>query len=290
MSYVLLALASALLLGIWKFGLSFYRGRVGVYAVILFSALGAGMVYVVHGSVQGTLVFTREDVPEGLIGGALNFVGTLLILLAFARGPVGVAVGVGALYVLVPLGYSVLTGEPVTMAVAIGVVLLVVGLVTFYLPHARADTDANAGGSRSAIMLALGAAVFWGLAIVVIDVGSLQSVTAALTVSQLPQIVMAILLLAMSSTQSLKGVTGTAVAVLAGSGIALALGNMAFFTAANEGDIGVVSVLGSLSPMVTAVLAAVVFKERLTRSDRLAFVIVLIGAAFVAAQGHRVIT
>jgi uncharacterized membrane protein len=73
------------------------------------------------------------------------------------------------------------------------------------------------------------------------------------------------------------------VAVIAGSGIAVALGNIAFFTAANEGDIGVVAVLGSLSPMVTALLAAIIFRERLTRSDYVAFAIVIVGAAFVAA-------
>ena len=133
------------------------------------------------------------------------------------------------------------------------------------------------------ILLALAAAAFYGLAIVVLDVGSLQSVNATLALSQIPQIVLAAGILLLASGQSMQGVTGGAVTVIAGSGVAVALGNIAFFTAANEGDIGVVAVLGSLSPMVTALLAAIFFKERLARSDYLAFSIVIVGAAFVVA-------
>lgn len=67
-----------------------------------------------------------------------------------------------------------------------------------------------------------------------------------------------------------------------GQGRALALGNLPFFTTVSEGDIGVVAVLGSLSPMVAALLAAP-FKERLTRCDQADFAIVLIGTALIVA-------
>lgn len=283
MSYVVLAFASAILFGIWKFGLSFYRGKVSVYAVILVSACGAGVVYLLLGTAAGTLIFTLEDVPEGLIGGTLNFLGTLCVLRAFARGPVGVVSGVGALYVLVPLGYSLVRGEQPTMLAAVGVALLIAGLLAFYAPHASGESVTSSPGARTAILLALIAAAFYGSAIVVLDVGSLQSVDATLALSQIPQIVLALAALVIASGESLNRVTGTAVAVIAGSGVAVALGNIAFFTAANEGDIGVVAVLGALNPMVTALLAAVFFRERLGRSDYVAFAIVIAGAACVVA-------
>lgn len=283
MGYILLALSSALLLGIWQFGLSLYRGKVSVYAVILLSTAAAGVVYVLLGAFQQSLTFNADDVPEGLIGGALNFTGTLLILKAFARGKVGVVVGVAALYVLVPLGYSIYLGEQLTAQATIGVALLLAGIATFYARTIRRSGAHETSNSPAPILLALGAAFFWGLAIVVLDVGSLVSVTGALAASQIPQIAMAATVLVVSSTHSMMGVSGRAVAVLAGSGVALALGNISFFTAANEGDIGVVAVLGSLSPMVTALLAALFFKERLARSDQAAFAIVLIGTALIVA-------
>lgn len=281
MSYLLLAISSALLFGIWKFGLSIYRGKVSVYAVILMSASAAAVVYLVVGALEHSLTFNHQDVPKGLVGGALNFTGTLLVLEAFARGKVGVVVGVAALYVLVPFSYSLYLGEQLTLQMAIGVLCLLVGLAVFYAPHVRDVGSAAGPRSSTPILLALGAAFFWGLAIVVLDVASLVSVTGTLVVSQVPQVLIASLVLIFAAAQSFKGVSGKAIAVLAGAGAALALGNTAFFNAANAGDIGVVSVLGSLSPMVTALLAAIFFKERLGRWDYIAFVIVLVGAGLV---------
>lgn len=283
MSYLLLALCSALLFGIWQFGLSLYRGKVSIYAVLLLSASAAGVVYAIFGTFQHALTFNVEDVPEGLIGGALNFTGTLLILKAFAHGKIGVVVGVAALYVLVPLGYSIYLGEQLSAQAAVGTTLLLVGLGTFYAPSMRGNGSADASRSGTAILLALGAALFWGMAIIVLDTGSLTSVTGTLATSQIPQVAIATTMLLVSSTQSMKGVSLIAIAVLAGSGVALALGNITFFIAANEGDIGLVAVLGSLSPLVTALLSALIFKERLSRSDHIAFAMVLLGAALTVA-------
>lgn len=283
MDFWILAVSSAFLLGIWQFGLSVYRGRLSVYAIILISASTAALVYVAFGFMRSGLTFNTEDTTAGLIGGALNLTGTLLLLQAFARGKIGVAVGVGALYVLVPLGYSLLNGARPTSNVAIGVGLLLAGLVTFYAVHAR-PKDRDAGPkSRVSVLLASGTALFWGLAIIALDVGSRESVTSTLVVSQVPQIAITALVLVFASRQSTKGTSVKALAVLAASGVALALGNISFFTAAQEGNIAIVSVLGSANPLVTALLAAIFFKERLWRSDYVALVLVIVGAALVAA-------
>lgn len=283
MSYLVLAVASALFLGVWKFGLSVYRGKVSMYAVILVSAAAAGVMYVVLGLLEQGLTLNREDVPKGLVGGLLNFAGTLCILKAFARGKVGIAVGVAALYILVPLTYSLYLGEHVTPRIGVGILLLLAGLATFYVPHMRDTGSPDRPNVRPTILLALGAALFWGLAIVVLDVGTLTSLTGTMATSQLPQLAIAGGVLVFAAGQSLHGVTRRVVAVLVGAGAALALGNIAFFYASNEGDIGVVSVIGAMSPMVTALLAAVFFKERLGRSDYVAFAIVLVGAGLVVA-------
>lgn len=283
MDFWILAVSSAVLLGVWKFGLSLYRGRLSVYAVILISASTALMVYALFGAVRKTLEFTTEDLTAGLVGGSLNFAGTALLLTAFGRGKVGVAAGVAALYVLVPLSYSLVRGARPTEQTAIGVALLLAGLVTFYAPGKDARNPEDRAESRAPILLALGAALFWGVAIVVLDVGSRTSVAATLTMSQVPPVALAALVLAVASGQSMKGVSGTAVAVLAGSGAALALGNIAFFTASQEGDVAIVAVLGAANPLVTALLAAAFFKERLARSDHVAFALVIIGAALVVA-------
>ena len=282
MQFWVLAISSALLYGVWKFGLSAFRGTVSAYAAILISASTALLVYLVVGSARNVLDFNVHDVPAGLLGGALNFTGTLLIFKAFTRGKVGVAVGVGALNILVPLSYALLRGERPDVHVAFGVALLLAGLCVFYAPNVRTKDPDDAAGSRTTILLALGAALAWGLAIIVLDVGAQPDVvTSTLAVSQIPQIAIATIVLIAASRHSIRGVSRTAFAALAGSGAALGVANMAFFTAANEGSLGIVSVLTSASPLVTAVLAAVFLAERLTNSDRVAFALVIVGSALV---------
>jgi len=282
-SYLVLALASAFLYGLWKFGLAVYRGRISVFGILLVNASAAGVVYLVAGFAEGNLAFDSNDIMWGLAGGFLNCAGTLFILKAFERGKMGVVAGVAATSVLVPLAYSLMIGEDPTARGAIGVVVILAGLAAFYVPHMHTTVTATGTKPRQAILLALAAALFWGLAIVVIDDGSRVSVTGTLAVSQVPQVLVALAVLVATAPRSFAGLTRRPVAILVGAGLALGLANIAFFTAAQQGDIGLVSVLGSLSPMVTALLALAVLKERMARSDVVALVIVLAGVALIVS-------
>ena len=281
MGYIALALSSGVLLGMWKFGLSFYRGRISSYAVVLFSAAAAAVAYVVLGALAGTLVFDERDLVAGLLGGACNLAGTLLLLKGYERGKVGVVTGIAASYVLVPLAYSFVTGEEVTWVMTVGVLVIMAGVAIFYSASIKADSKAPS--SRAPIFLALGAALFWGLAILVLDNGTRVSVPGTLTLSQVPQVGFALVavLIGARNSRAIEGVSARAIAVLAAAGLALALGNIAFYNAADEGDIGVVSVLASLSPLVTALLAVTFLREHLGRRDVIALLVVLVGTALV---------
>jgi drug/metabolite transporter (DMT)-like permease len=286
MGYLSLALASAALLGVWKFGLGIYRGRVTVWSVILISASAAAVMYVVLGTLSGDLAFDSAEVDEGLLGGALNLSGTFLLLKAFDHGKLGVASGIAATNVLVPLTYSIISGEGFTSTDVAGIVLIMAGLATFYVPHMRSrheETLANSRDFTLVVVLALASALFWGLAIVVLDLGTKVSVTGTLATSQVPQIIVSLGIVLWAVRRNLAGVTTRALTVLIGSGIALSLANIAFYTAANEGNLGIVSILAALSPMVTALLAVAFCKETLTRIELLALIIVVAGACFVVA-------
>jgi len=132
LGYIALALSSGVLLGMWKFGLSFYRGRISSYAVVLFSAAAAAVAYVVLGSLAGTLAFDKRDLLAGLLGGACNLTGTLLLLKGYERGKIGVVTGIAAAYVLVPLAYSFIVGEPITWVMGAGVLVIMAGVAIFY--------------------------------------------------------------------------------------------------------------------------------------------------------------
>lgn len=282
MSYVALGLMSGLLLGVWKFGLSFYRGQVSVYSIVLVSASSAALAYFIAGMLSGTLIFDSEDMVEGFLGGACNLAGTLLLLEGYKRGKIGVVTGIAASCVLIPIAYSFIIGEVISPLMAVGVAVLFLGMATFYIGSTRGRGEKTESISRDAMFFAFGAALFWGLAIVILDVGTLVSLTGTLTVSQVPQVAFTLVMVLVGARRTPVGFSARMVAVLAGAGFALALGNMTYFAAANEGDIGVVSVLGAMSPLVTALLAVIFLRERLARLEVTAFGIVLVGTVLVA--------
>lgn len=276
--YLLTALLSALLLGIWSFGIGQWRGKVAVFSVILVSASSAAVVYVVIGLLSHDLVFDPRDASRGVLGGIVNVTGTVLVLLAFERGKMGVVAGVASASVLVPLAFSFIGGEQVSPIQAIGIGVIFIGLLVFYVPSMRSKSDAPT--SPLPIVFAGLAALAWGLGVVIIDIGSRVSVTGTMVASQLPQMAFTLVMVFIVA-RSLGGLTQRAVVAIAAAGVALALGQIAFFTAANEGNIGVVAVLGSLTPLVVALLALAVLKEQMSRSERVALVIVLVGTCLV---------
>lgn len=276
--YLLTALLSALMFGIWSFGIGQWRGKVAVFSVILVSASSAAVVYVIIGLLSHDLVFDPRDVSHGVLGGIVNVTGTVLVLRAYERGKMGVVAGVASASVLVPLAFSFIGGEQVSLIQAIGIGVIFVGLLVFYVPSMRSKSDAPT--SPLPIVLAGLAALAWGLGVVIIDIGSRVSVTGTMVASQMPQMAFTLVMVFIVA-RSLGGLTQRAVVAIAAAGTALALGQITFFTAANEGNIGVVAVLGSLTPLVVALLALAVLKEQMSHSERVALVIVLVGTCLV---------
>jgi len=276
--YLALALVSACLYGVWAFGTGQSGRRMSIYFVILVSASTAILTYVTLGMATHNFEFDVRDVGAGLSGGFLNFLGTILLLKAMATGRMGVANGVYPSYVLVPIAFSLVIGESLGLVPAVGIVVIMLGLVLFCLPGMRGG---GGDGSLQTIFFALGAAGLFGLAVVVLDIGSRANIYGTLTLAQCPQVVVTSLIVL--TARRYRGVGPRDIGILAGSGLALGLANLAFYAAAVEGNVGIVSVLGSLSPIVTALLAFFILKEALRRTEILALIVVLIGTGLVLA-------
>jgi len=128
---------------------------------------------------------------------------------------------------------------------------------------ARNARRGGGGDTLQPIFLALGAAGLFGRAVVVLDIGSRANIYGTLTLAQYPQVVVTSVIVL--TARRYRGTGLRNIGILAVSGLALGLGNLSFYAAAVEGDVGVVSVLGSLSPIVTALLAFFILKEALLR-------------------------
>jgi drug/metabolite transporter (DMT)-like permease len=73
------------------------------------------------------------------------------------------------------------------------------------------------------------------------------------------------------------------VPILALIGIGDMLGNLLFAAASTSGLVSITSVLASLYPIVTVILARVVLRERVARSQEAGIVLTLAGVALIAA-------
>ena len=279
--YLLLAITSAVLFGVWQFAIGQFRGRVPREMVVLTCSAAAGVTYLVLGLASGEFLLDALDTSRGLVGGLLNLGGTLLILKAYEHGKIGVITGVGATYALVPLAYSFFLGESIGGIGAVGLVFVLLGLLIFYVPAVTQKVPGESH-SVSAILVALAAALCWGLAVIVLDIGTRVSVTGTMFISQIPQVLVA-LVLATAVKKVWGRIDRRSTIVIVGAGFAVALAQISFFTAANEGDIGVVSVLSSLSPLVTTLLAVILLREWLRRREVVALVVVVAGTCLIAA-------
>ena len=279
-----LAIASAVLFGVWKFGIGRYRGRVSPYAIVLVTATVGIAFYLVSAWRTDRMMLSPKDVLPGLVAGICALIATVLMIKAFQRGKLGVVAGLGATSGLVPLAYSILIGEPLSLSDVAGIVVIAIGITVFFLPAMRRKPGETY--SLAAIVLALVAAVFWGVTIVLEDRGSRVSIPITVLISLVPQILFSVVMLVFVE-KSLGGLTRPSLIRLAGAGAALALGNVLFFTAANLGNVGVVSVLTGLAPLVVAVLALVFLRERLTRTELAAMIITIAGAGLHAPLGRR---
>ncbi len=276
---VSLAIASAVLFGVWKFGIGQYRGRVSPYAIVLVTSLVGIAFYLVSSWRTDAMLFAPKDVLPGTVAGICALIASVVMLKAFQRGKLGVVAGIGASSGLVPLAYSLLIGEELSPSDVVGIVVIALGITVFFLPAMRRKPGENY--SVEAIVLALVASLFWGLAIVLEDRGSRVSIPITVLISLVPQILFSAAMLIFVS-KSFGGLTRPSLIRLAGAGAALAMGNVLFFTAANMGNVGVVSVLTGLAPLVVAVLALVFLRERMARSELVAMGITILGACLLA--------
>jgi drug/metabolite transporter (DMT)-like permease len=199
----------------------------------------------------------------GLGAAAAGTGGLLLYLRALAVGPMGVVAPLSAVVTAgLPLAVGLLRGERLSSfaVVAIGVALVAIVLAT--------AGGAPASGARTGTLLALGAGVGFGFFFVGLaesPAGSGMWPLLAGRAASAP----ALFLLALA----VRGRAGRPVpargrfplrlAVV--SGVADTLANVFFLLAARLGALGISAVVVSLYPVVVALLAGTVLRERLTR-------------------------
>lgn len=275
-----LALLSSLLWG----GADFLGGTVSrrrPAALVVGSSQLVGLIAIgVVAVAAGALGDDRGYLPWAVVSGLAGLVGLVCFYAALASGTMGVVSPIAALGVVVPVLVGLARGERPATLQMVGIAMAVLGVVLASGPELS-----GRAGARP-LVLALVAALGFGLALLFIAEGARSSTLMTLVTMRLTSVtVMAVVLAVAVRRVDRSGMRldRRDVALVALVGLGDVAANLAFGLASTRGLVSVVAVLGSLYPVVTVLLARVLHGERLAPAQTLGVAGALGGVALIAS-------
>lgn len=278
---VVLALLSSVLWGSADFlGGTVSRRRMAVLVVGLSQAAGlltALVVAVAAGAFDDPTGYLPWAVASGLAG----MVGLVCFYAALAAGTMGVVSPIAALGVVVPVVVGLARGERPSALQLVGIVIAIAGVVLASGP----ELQGRAGATP--LLLAVVAALGFGLALLFIAEGSQSSTVMTLVTMRVTSVGALAVVLVVALVRGLPARTvavgGRDLVLIALVGVGDLLANQAFASASTRDDVSVVAVLGSLYPVMTVLLARFLHGERLGRAQTVGVSGALAGVVLIAA-------
>lgn len=271
---IVLALLTSVFYGLSDFTSGNLTKRVSAFAVAGGASIVAAVIYVILGLRSDLMVFDKVDIVAGIVSGTLFFIGNILYLKALSQGSMGVIGAVATLLVLVPLIWDIRHGNMPDAIAIVGVIVTLSGIILLGAPEMKGKS------SLGPVFLAVIAALFFGISQVSVNLGSQSNVLGTVLLTELVTVVI-VLVLALF-TRSTGGMNKKAVPLILAIGLLEALALLSFSTATTGGNVAIVSVLSGLDPIVLAILALFLLKERMTRVQVIGFIIVIGGSFLVS--------
>ncbi|MEE1812872.1 MULTISPECIES: DMT family transporter [unclassified Streptomyces] len=283
----LFALATSLLWGLADFGGGLLTRRTPALTVVVVSQTAAAVVLGVIVIATGGWSEAGPQLWFAVAAGAVGPVAMLSFYKALALGPMGVVSPLGSLGVAVPVSVGIVVGERPGLLQFAGVGVAVVGIVLAGGPQLR-----GAPVQRRAVLLTLVAAFGFGSVMSLIAEASttVTGLFLALFVQRLTNIAVGGGALYVSVRRGARALPeeGGAAVVLAALpalvfvGLADVAANGTYSIAAQHGPVTVAAVLASLYPVVTALAARGVLKERLRGVQAAGAGLALVGTVLLA--------
>jgi drug/metabolite transporter (DMT)-like permease len=277
----LLALVSSVLWGAADFLGGTVSRRLPTLLVVGASQLAGLLTVAVVAVAAGELHAPTGYLPWAVAAGLAGLGGLVAFYRALAIGTMGVVSPIAALGVVVPVAVGLGRGERPGAVQLIGIVVAVLGVVLASGPELS-----GRAGARP-LLLAVAAAVGFGLALLFISEGARTSTLMTLVTMRVTSVlVVALLLVSQVAARARRTpikLTARDLPVIAVIGIGDAAANLTFGWATTRGLVSVVAVLGSLYPVVTVLLARVVHHERLALVQNAGVVAALAGVGLIAA-------
>jgi drug/metabolite transporter (DMT)-like permease len=235
----------------------------------------------------GLVIALGEPRPEarflvyGGLGGIAGAIGLASLYKGLAVGRMSIVAPTAALSGAVPVIVGFIQGERPTMVQLAGMAIAGAGVLLAVRTPEPPGSSPTGSGTRG-IGFALVAAFFLGLFVTSLDAaGAASPLWASLMIRFVS--VPLFLLAAVVTARHARRPTGREAGILAGVGALDNAANVMFAVAAREGLLTLVSVLGSLYPVATVLLARWFLHERLARWQVVGVAAAFAGVAMIAA-------
>ncbi|MFE0136033.1 EamA family transporter [Streptomyces sp. NPDC059037] len=284
----LFALATSLLWGLADFGGGLLTRRIPALTVVVASQT---IAVIVLGAIVIATGGWTEWGPQLWFAVGAGLVGPIAMLSfykALALGPMGVVSPLGSLGVVVPVGVGLFLGERPGVPQFAGIAVAVVGILLAGGPELR-----GAPVQRQAVLLTLLAAFGFGAVMALISEASsnMTGLFLALFVQRVTNVAAGGAALFASVKRggvalpegTGMGVIWASLPALAFVGLADVAANGTYSVAAQNGPITVAAVLSSIYPVVTALAARAVLKERLRGVQAAGAGLALVGTVLLAS-------
>jgi drug/metabolite transporter (DMT)-like permease len=271
MAAIALALAASLAWGASDFLAGLKSRELAVVWVLLVSQL-TGLILVTVAAVA-----SGDPLPSGHAAlwaagaGVAELIGFAAFYRALAVGSMSVVAPLSATAAIVPVFVGLAAGEAPTVMQASGMMLALAGAALAASEPGR--------GKAAGVGLALLAAFAFGVFFVGVDQAADDGPLWAVAINRFAAVGV---LVAVVATLRPAPLEARSFAPLAAVGVLDVAANVMFAIAMTVGMAGMVSVLGSLYPLATVVLARAVLKEHVTGSQRTGVMAALTGIALVS--------
>jgi drug/metabolite transporter (DMT)-like permease len=272
-----ISLASACSWGISDFLGGLQSRRIAVLAVLAISQSFGFVLALLAVPALGADSIPAGDLAVAFAAGAASLGALAAFYAAMAMGTISVVAPIAALGVVIPVAFGLARGEEPTAIQLAGLVVAVAGVVVL----SYEEDPRHQPVARRSILLAIGAAVGFGLFFTGLDIASTDRPGWAIVSTRAGGIV-AMAAAVFAVRPSFAGVS-RAWPVLLAIGFFDMLANTLFAVASTRGLLAVVAVGGSMYPAFTIALAHLVLGERLLLSQRFGVAAALAGVGLIAS-------
>jgi drug/metabolite transporter (DMT)-like permease len=275
----LLALLSSAMWGTADFFAGRLSKKHNPFAVLgfsqVFGLLVGVLIVVISGSYQGKVLGFDGYLIPGVLAGLFGYIGLACLYEGLSTGRMGVVSPISSLSTVIPLAYALITGDVLSTITLFGVVIALIGV------FCASGPELSQGLPIKPLLLALGAAAGFGLALTFIAIGSQSS--ALLTMVSMRGATFFVTISLAIKFKTTGNFDKKAIPVLFFIGAADFIANLLLGIATTKGLVSVAMVFGSLYPIATALLAYKFLQERLQRIQYVGIALAVAGVSIISA-------